>query len=97
MPVDYILDASALLALIGTESGFEKVARILCTRHTAISSVNYAEVAGKLYASGRTLVALKNRCQQASIDDVVPFDEDQADTCGILKASSRPLGLSPQQ
>ena len=32
-------------------------------------------------------------CQQASIE-VVPFDEDQADACGILKASSRPLGLS---
>ncbi|MGH6902011.1 MAG: hypothetical protein ACREIR_04660 [Geminicoccaceae bacterium] len=47
---DFVLDASALLALVHGESGAERVRSVL--RRAAISAINLAEVVGRLSGRG---------------------------------------------
>jgi ribonuclease VapC len=47
---EYILDSTALIALVGLESGSERVLELLS--QSAVSAVNLAETANKLLAKG---------------------------------------------
>ena len=48
--IEYVLDSTALIALVGLESGSERVLELLA--HSAVSAVNLAETANKLLAKG---------------------------------------------
>jgi ribonuclease VapC len=87
-----VLDASAILAVIGGEPGAEKLTAALLSRAVG-SAVNLAEVQAKLVSRGWD-------SRQAWIDatspvrEVVPFDEVQARVAGDLVIQTRLLGLS---
>ena len=86
-----VLDASAVLALTNAEPGAELVESRL--GESVISAVNVAEVAGKYAAEG--LPPERVRARLDSLDlRVVPFDETQAIDAGLLRAVTKPFGLS---
>jgi ribonuclease VapC len=89
--MSFVLDASALLALIWSESGGEKVADIV--DQSKISAVNLAEVCSKLSDRGVTGNAVHALLAGVPIH-VEAFDQAQAIACGDLRHKTRRLGLS---
>lgn len=87
-----VLDASSVLAAIYREPGADKLSPELLAK-ALISSVNLAEVHGKLVSQGWD-------AEQAwedslgVVDQVVPFTTEQAKRTGSLVAATRSLGLS---
>lgn len=86
-----VLDSSALMAVMRSETGAEIVAA--CLDWAIVSTVNLAEVETKLVSAGldeqqawRHIAEMK--CQS------VPFDEEQARMAGGLVKVTRPFGLS---
>ena len=87
----YVLDASAVLALLDAEPGADKVATVLMD--SAIGTVNLAEVHTKLAERGQSgRQALAELLAVA--EEVVPFTEEHAAITGALRASTMHLGLS---
>jgi PIN domain nuclease of toxin-antitoxin system len=87
-----ILDASAILAVIHQESGYEKLTPELLSR-AAASAVNLAEVQSKLL--GRGWMSDEAWEDAASpIREVLSFNEEQARIAGDLIAQTRRFGLS---
>jgi ribonuclease VapC len=87
-----VLDASAVLAIIQQESGHEKLTLSLLDG-ALCSSVNLAEVQAKLVTRGWASREAWDDATSA-IDEVVPFEAQQAKTAGDLIVQTRPLGLS---
>jgi ribonuclease VapC len=87
-----VLDASAILAVINSELGTEKLTAQLLARAVG-STVNLAEVQTKLLSCGWTS---EQAWEDATspVRDVLPFDEEQARIAGDLSIQTRPLGLS---
>ena len=50
--VKYVLDASAVLALLHQEKGFQKIEDFIKEGGLSLSAVNYSEVVGKLSDKG---------------------------------------------
>lgn len=87
----YVLDASALLALLLAEIGADAVWQ---RRHGAlISAVNYAEVLTRLVRHGKPLDQCEARLNLLELE-IVPFDRPQASATAALFAVGKPLGLS---
>jgi len=87
-----VLDASALLAILNQEPGAEKMTPELLST-AVISSVNLAEVHGKLVGRGLH----PNDAWEAALTpvrEVVPFTSEDARLVGDLVAKTSPLGLS---
>ncbi len=88
---DYVLDASALLALLNEEPGSERVERSLavCT----INAVNYCETIGKLIDAG-----VPEDDARTSIDllgiEIIPFDSSLAMLAASLRPATKKYGLS---
>lgn len=93
MSKPHVLDASALLSLILAEPGSEKVLKLLESGLCAMSAVNYAEVVGKLNETGLSDAEIVAVLEGLRIR-IEPFDEEQARRCGLLRRSTRALGLS---
>lgn len=89
----YVLDASAVLALLKCEPGQERVAALVAGSHCLISAVNWAETATKLSDSGHP-AALVKATLAALNPEVVAFDATQAIEAGLLRPLTRSLGLS---
>ena len=87
-----VLDASALLAYLQREPGYEEVRRVL-DASAAISTVNLAEVYSKVAAAGRQIEAVAIRLPALRLRPE-PFTEADARTSGALYPATRPLGLS---
>jgi ribonuclease VapC len=87
-----ILDASAILAVIHQESGYEKLTPQLLARAVA-STVNLAEVQGKLVSRGWMSDEAWEDAT-SPIQEVLSFNEEQARIAGDLIARTRRLGLS---
>ena len=87
-----LLDASALLAYLQRELGFEAVREAL-REGAAISAVNLAEVAGKLKARGKDPERIVRRLLAMGLE-VLPFTLEEAVEAGALDPLTRPLGLS---
>jgi ribonuclease VapC len=87
-----VLDASAILAVIGGEPGAEKLTPDLLAR-AVVSTVNLAEVQTKLVSRGWTS---EQAWEDATspVREVVSFDEEQARIAGDLVTQTRHLGLS---
>jgi len=87
-----VLDASAVMAVLNSEPGAEKLTpQIMST--AAISTVNLAEVHGKLVQRGFSpddAWAAAN----GAIHEAVAFTAEQAKTAGDLLIQTRTLGLS---
>jgi PIN domain nuclease of toxin-antitoxin system len=91
-----VLDASALLALIGSEPGADRV-RTAIGEGALMSVVNWAEVLANL-VSGSTdpheVTAMAVPGGPATRLQLVPFDADQARQTARLVRYTRSLGLS---
>ena len=86
-----VLDASAVLAILGGEPGADQVIPLL--GESAISTVNLAEVHGKLVSRG----VPRNEAWKAVLSlvrDVIDFDLPQSKLVGELLAETHSLGLS---
>ena len=87
-----VLDASAVLALIHREPGHEKLT-VSLLNGSLCSSVNLAEVQAKLVSRGWSSDEAWTDATSV-MDEVAPFDSQQARTAGELIAHTRALGLS---
>ncbi len=89
---EYILDASALLALLNSEKGKEEVENIL--PFSVMSTVNLAEVVEELH---NKLELEIGKCEQivlTLVNRIVDFDVGQSVKCGELKKLTSKYGLS---
>lgn len=86
-----VLDASALLALLGKEPGAEKVLPHLAGG--VLSSVNLGEVLSKLVDVGMPLGVAVDVIDRLGLQ-VVPFEREDAITLATLRPATRSLGLS---
>lgn len=87
-----VLDASALLAVLNQEAGFETLTAELLSV-SAVSAVNLAEVHGKLVERGLT----SDDAWEAalgSIREAVSFTSEHARITGGLVQKTRQFGLS---
>jgi PIN domain nuclease of toxin-antitoxin system len=87
----YVLDASAVLALVHGEPGHQEVVRLL--GDAAISSVNLSEVAAKLIEKGLAIESIRPDLLALGLE-VVPFDEALAFRTAELRPATRRSGLS---
>ena len=86
-----VLDASALLAYLQLERGYEKVEGVLA--QSVMSTVNWAEVIGKAVTADIETDGLLENLSMLGLE-VVPFTSVQAEMAGGLKESTGSLGLS---
>ena len=86
-----ILDATSVLALLNDEPGAAKVASLL--PGAVISTVNLAEVVGKLAEAGMPEETIKTVLGELGLI-VVPFDEPLAFATGFLRPTTSRYGLS---
>ncbi len=89
--MNVILDASAVLALLNAEPGASVVAGAVSD--AAISAVNLSEVVPKLIEGGMPAEAVRETLQELELE-VISFDAHQAYEAGLLRISTRSLGLS---
>lgn len=87
----YVLDASALLALLNEEKGKEHVESLL--PESVMSAVNYCEVLGKLIDGGLRDDEAREAVELLNIP-VVDFDARTARMAAALRTQTKPLGLS---
>lgn len=87
-----VLDASALLAVVNSERGAEKLTPELLSAATS-STVNLAEVQGKLVERG---LSPRDAWEVtlSPIREPSAFTAEHARTAGSLVSRTRPLGLS---
>lgn len=87
----YVLDASALLALINQEAGQEAVANVIT--HSVMSAVNVSESIAILQKHNVAATTA-----QLFIDDmlaeIIPFNKEQALGAAILHKHTSKFGLS---
>ncbi len=88
---DWILDASAILVVLNREPGCEKVEALL--PGAFVSSVNLAEVAGKLADLGMPLPDMRAAIEALGLI-IVDFDAQMALETGSLRPVTRKAGLS---
>lgn len=86
-----VLDASALLAVLASEAGWEKVMPWL--PGAAISSVNLSEVAAKLTERGVLIDDARDQLSQYELA-ILDFDRSLAYAAAGLRPLTRSLGLS---
>lgn len=88
-----VLDASAVLAYLQAENGSELVFKALSEGGALISTVNYTEVVGKLLEAGMPADAVQMVMNKLEIN-VENYDADQAWGAGVLRTTTKTLGLS---
>ena len=87
-----VLDSSAILAVIFSEPGSDKLPpELLAT--SVVSTVNLAEVHSKLVAKGWNVNQAWEDCI-GMVDEILPFTAEQAKTAGALVLLTRSIGLS---
>lgn len=87
----FVLDASALLALLNREPGRDRVAHVLAD--SVISAVNYCEVLGKLIDAGVPEDQARHSIDLLNVQ-IVDFDEDLAVVAASIRPGTKKLGLS---
>lgn len=88
----YVLDASALLALLNQERGSEQVAGCIANG-AAMSTINLSEVVAKLSDNGIPEEVIRESISVLGIV-AVDFDAPQAYEVGLLRPLTRQSGLS---
>ncbi len=87
----YVLDASALLAWLHREAGYQLVAKVL--DGALISAVNWSEVLQKSLLKGIDVDGLSNEVSQLGLI-IKPFTISQADNAALLWSKTYKFGLS---
>ena len=87
----WVLDASAILALLQREPGSERVAEVIAD--AVVGAVSYSEVLAKLADKGvdaddRRTIADALQCE------ILDFDVWQAEAAAALRPASKSAGLS---
>jgi PIN domain nuclease of toxin-antitoxin system len=85
-----VLDSSAILALLNDEPGAGKVEAVL--DRAIVAAANLAEVAAKLAEKGLDRAEVEEVL--AIFLDVRPMSREQALVAGMLRATTKSLGLS---
>ena len=88
---EYVLDASALLALLNAEKGADLVQSLL--PQCVISTVNLAEIVTRLSAAGMPGDQLRDALAYLGLE-IIPFEEEQAFQAGLFYVQTQPFGLS---
>lgn len=88
---DYVLDASAVLAVLNAEVGADRVQHIL--PRAVLSAINHAEVVTRLVAVGMPEMEIREVLALLGLK-IIPFEEKEAFQSGLLYAATRTLGLS---
>ena len=88
---DWVLDASAILAVVLNEPGGDKVRPLIAD--SLLGAVNLVEVTTRLLDVGFPPADIDDRLERLRFM-VVPFDEDLALRAGLLRVQTRHLGLS---
>ena len=88
---EVVLDASAILALLRREPGFEKVAAVM--DEARVSAVNLAEVGSFLAKAGHSVTEMRATLDSLRLA-VVDFDEQQAIEAARLRPLTVSIGLS---
>lgn len=86
-----VLDASAILAAVRQEPGFEFVAAL--ERPALVSAVNFAEARSKLLDWGANPDSADAAMQMVAMQ-ICDFDVEQARLASDLRGSTRAAGLS---
>lgn len=86
-----VLDASALLAYLQDEAGYEEVEAVLC--ESAISTVNWTEVVQKTLAAGIEVDGMRDDLTALGLT-VSPFTVEEAERAGRLWEETQRFGLS---
>lgn len=89
--MEFLLDASALLAWLNEERGAHKVEPML--DRSAISTVNLSETLQKSLAGGAEIRGLVADLKALGILPV-PFEADDAETAAAMWTRTKDLGLS---
>lgn len=89
----FVLDASAILAVLNDEEGAETVIDALSAANTVVSAVNYSEVVAKLSAGGMPPDAVDAVINALGLS-IVPFDAQTAKGAGQLSPLTGKAGLS---
>ncbi|BAZ43793.1 putative PilT protein [Chondrocystis sp. NIES-4102] len=87
----YVLDASAILALLNNETGAERVQSVLEEAHCVMSVVNWSEVARKLLDKGRAVEPVAESLQAIGLE-FKNFDYTLAVTTAQIFAPPLSLG-----
>lgn len=87
----YVLDASAVLAAFFDEPGAAYIAERM--DGALISAVNYSEVVAKLVDRGTPSSHILEVMAQFDVE-VVPVDQAQAMSAGLLRSATHNAGLS---
>ena len=86
-----VLDASALLAYLRQEPGWEQVLEAL-TGTTTMTSVNFGEVAGWMVRKGADEVAVRG-LRSGLVFPLTPVDDDLCIRAALLEPLTRAKGL----
>lgn len=89
--MEYVLDASALLAWLNEERGAHRVEPLL--DHSAISTINLSETIQKSLAAGVDVKGLRADLEALGIV-LVPFEAEDAESAATLWMKTKELGLS---
>jgi PIN domain nuclease of toxin-antitoxin system len=87
----YVLDASALLALLHREAGADVV--LSAIGNAAISTVNWSEVLKKAIERGVSIEGMREDLEALGLQ-IVLFTVEQAEAAAQLYPTTKPLGLS---
>jgi ribonuclease VapC len=86
-----VLDASAMLALLNQENGYEIVEQHLTD--SVMSAVNLSEVVSVLIEIGISREEAETSITEL-ISEIIVFDQQQAYTAASLRKDTKPYGLS---
>ncbi|MBN4077113.1 type II toxin-antitoxin system VapC family toxin [Mariprofundus ferrooxydans] len=86
-----ILDASALLAYLHKEPGWETVQSVIA--EACIGTVNWSEVAQKITQRGMDVETVRSLLEELGLT-IVPFSIEHAECAAQLWESSKQFGLS---
>lgn len=89
----YVMDASAILALMQAEKGWEVVDDLIREQQCVASCVNIAEVGTRMIDKGLAPSQLERTLKELDIQPV-DFDLEQSTLCAELRLSTKFAGLS---
>ena len=89
----YVMDASAILALMQAEKGWEVVDDLIREQQCVASCVNIAEVGTRMIDKGLAPSQLERTLKESDIQPV-DFDLEQSTLCAELRLSTKFAGLS---
>ena len=89
----YVMDASAMLALMQAEKGWEVVDDLIREQQCVASCVNIAEVGTRMIDKGLAPSQLERTLKEMDVQPV-DFDLEQSTFCAELRLSTKYAGLS---